>query len=97
MIQIKVIYATSEQQTELPLSVAANCTVAQAIRRSGMLEQFPELNFAEMTVGIYGRKVALDASLCDGDRVEIYRPLEIDPKEARRLRAKSAKAKVARK
>lgn len=86
MLNIKVAYATSEQQVEIPFSVEESCTVAMAIRRSGVLEQFPEIDLSTATVGIYSRKVALDDLLQAGDRIEIYRPLQIDPKEARRLR-----------
>lgn len=86
MFDIKVAYATPKQQVEIPLSVEESCTVAMAIRRSGLLEQFPELELSAVTVGIYSRKVALDDLLQAGDRIEIYRPLQIDPKEARRLR-----------
>lgn len=86
-IDITVAYAKPDSQVEIPLSVEENCTVALAIRRSGILEQFPEIELGSATVGIYSRKVALDALLSAGDRIEIYRPLLIDPKQARRLRA----------
>ncbi len=90
MINIVVAYATLEQQTEISLSVEESCTVAMAIRRSGILSIFPNIHISEIQVGIYSRKVALDASLREGDRIEIYRPLLIDPKQARLLRAKAA-------
>lgn len=93
-MNIYVSYATPEQQVEIPLEVDANCHVALAIRRSGILKKFPEIDFANISVGIYSRKVALDASLEEGDRIEIYRPLLIDPKEARRLRAKRRQRKT---
>ena len=88
MINITVCYATPERQVELPLTVEESCTVALAIKRSGILQQFPEIEMASAVVGIFSKKVALDANLHAGDRVEIYRPLTIDPKQARRLRAK---------
>jgi putative ubiquitin-RnfH superfamily antitoxin RatB of RatAB toxin-antitoxin module len=72
---------------EAPASVVAGATVLEAIRASGLLEQFPELDVSSLTVGIWGRPCLLDAGLNAGDRVEIYRPLAMDPKEARRLRA----------
>ena len=88
MINIVVAYATPERQVEIALRVVENCTVAVAIKRSGMLTQFPEIQLAQAKVGIYSKRVALDALLEEGDRIEIYRPLTIDPKQARWLKAK---------
>lgn len=88
MINITVAYATPKKQIEIPLMVEQSCTVALAIKRSGVLEQFPEIQLGKTKVGIYSKVIALDAMLHDGDRVEIYRPLQVDPKEARRLKAK---------
>ena len=93
MIHIIVAYATPTKQVEIPVEVEENCTVALAIQRSGVLQQFPDINLAQATVGIYSKRVALDAGLRDGDRIEIYRPLKIDPKQARLLRAARAKNK----
>lgn len=86
-ISITVAYGTPERQVEIPVVVEKNCTVAVAIRRSGILEQFPEIDLANVAVGVFSRKVALDDLLETDDRIEIYRPLQLDPKEARRLRA----------
>lgn len=91
MIYVTVAYATPQQQVEIPLTVEESCTVAVAIKRSGILQRFPEIKFSSIKVGIFSKRVALDASLQDGDRIEIYRPLIIDPKQARVLRAKSQK------
>lgn len=82
-----VAYATAEQQVELPINVAANTTVAKAITASGVLKLFPEMNANDLSVGIFSEKVDLQHLLQENDRVEIYRPLQIDPKQARRLRA----------
>lgn len=90
-VDILVAYATPDRQIEIPLSVEESCTIAMAIRRSGILEQFPEIQLSSANVGIYSRKVALDALVHAGDRIEIYRPLQIDPKEARRLRVKRSR------
>ena len=91
MIQITVSYATPNKQVEIPLSVEENCLVALAIRRSGILQRFPDINLADAQVGIFGKKVKLDDSLLGEDRIEIYRPLQVDPKQARRLRAEKTK------
>jgi len=90
MIHVIVAYATPEKQVEIPLTVEKNCAVALAIQRSGILQWFPKIKLAEIKVGIYSKRVLLDAGLRDGDRIEIYRPLKIDPKQARLLRAKKS-------
>ncbi len=87
MISITVAYAKLNHQVEIPLQVEENCTVALAINRSGLLQQFPEIHLNKASVGINSRKVALDDLVCAGDRVEIYRPLLVDPKQARLKRA----------
>jgi len=86
-IKITIAYATPEQQVELPLNIEESCTVAIAIKRSGLLERFPEINLATAVIGVFSKKVALDSLLTSGDRIEIYRPLLLDPKAARRLRS----------
>lgn len=88
MISLTVCYATPQKQIEIPLNVEESCTVALAIKRSKILEKFPEIMLSNIAVGIFGQRVKLDSNLQDGDRIEIYRPLTIDPKEARRLRVK---------
>ena len=93
-ICISVAYATPEKQIEIPLVVEESCTVALAIKRSGILQQFSEINLATAIVGICSKHTALEANLRDGDRIEIYRPLRIDPKEARLLRAKRRMIKL---
>ncbi|MCF6355699.1 MAG: RnfH family protein [Candidatus Polarisedimenticolaceae bacterium] len=89
---IEVAYARPEQQLIIELPDALDMTVQQAIEASGILQQFPEIDLAVNKVGIFGKTAPLDAVLAAGDRVEIYRPLVADPKEARRRRAKAAAA-----
>jgi len=86
-IHIEVTYARPERVFCVSLELAAEATVADAIRASGLLEQCPEIDLAKNRVGIFARLCRLEESLADGDRVEIYRPLKVDPKEARRRRA----------
>lgn len=62
-------------------------TVQMAIAASGLLERFPEIGHEALDVGIWGRVATRDAPIRDRDRIEIYRPLKVDPKEARRLRS----------
>jgi hypothetical protein len=86
-VHITVAYCAPgcEDLSELTLPVGA--TVADAVRASGVLDRRPEMAAAAPDVGIWGRACAMTQRLEDGDRVELYRPLTVDPKEARRVRA----------
>jgi putative ubiquitin-RnfH superfamily antitoxin RatB of RatAB toxin-antitoxin module len=86
-IRVEVAYATPARQILLGIEVPPDCTVAEAIELSGIREAFPEMDPVPAAVGIFSRKVALDHKLQDGDRVEIYRPLLVDPREMRKQRA----------
>ena len=68
--------------------MGAERTVRAAIEASGVLNDFPDIELTRNRVGIFSKLAQLDTPLRDGDRVEIYRPLQVDPKEARRRRAK---------
>lgn len=91
MMAITVAYATTEKQLEIPLSVEGNCTVVQAIMLSNIVAEFPEINLSEINVGIFGKCVGLETMVKPGDRVEIYRELQKDPKELRRMKVESKK------
>lgn len=84
IIAVEVAWALPERQVIVPLAVPAGTTAEEAIRRSGLLEQFPEIDLAKNKVGVFGRLCPLNRVLDEGDRVEIYRPLKADPKEVRR-------------
>lgn len=84
---VEVAYGTPARQEVRALRVAPGATVETVIRASGILEEFPEIDLARAVVGIYGERVTLTERVRDGDRVEIYRALLADPKEARRQRA----------
>jgi uncharacterized protein len=86
-LRVEVVYALPAGEDAVVLRVPAGASAAQAVRSSGILERHPEIDLGRQKIGIYGRVVAPDAVLADGDRVEIYRPLALDPKEARRRRA----------
>jgi putative ubiquitin-RnfH superfamily antitoxin RatB of RatAB toxin-antitoxin module len=90
-ITVEVAYARSDEQVILELKVEPQATVEEIIRRSGILERFPEIDLASNKVGIFGKPVKLEASARDRDRIEIYRPLIADPKEVRRRRAAEGK------
>ena len=91
-IRVEVAYALPHQQVLLEVFLAPAATVEEAIRRSGLLTQFPEIDLARNKVGIFSKLVKLDETVRDRDRVEIYRPLIADPKEVRRQRADAGKA-----
>ena len=80
---------------EVDVRLAEGATLMDALRASGMLERHPQIDLAVQRVGIWGKLQALDAPLRERDRVEIYRPLLVDPKEARRQRYRKHRQKGA--
>ena len=88
MIRVEVVYAMREEQVLVALDVEEGTTARQAVEQSGVLRRFPEVDLARTSIGIFGRVTTPDTLLRDGDRVEIYRALLADPKDARRARAK---------
>ncbi len=91
IIPIEVAYASASQSWLIPFEVEEGTTVQQAIASSGILEQCPDINLQTNKVGLFSKIIELDVLVRAGDRIEIYRPLILDPKEARRLRAEKAK------
>ncbi len=97
MIEIEVVYAAVDRQVLRVVSVPLGTTVREAVLKSGIGDEFTQLNLADCPLGIFGKVVADPQSrpVQAGDRIEIYRPLLADPKEVRRLRAaKAAEAKA---
>jgi putative ubiquitin-RnfH superfamily antitoxin RatB of RatAB toxin-antitoxin module len=91
-ISVEVAYSPRAGVVDrVMLSLPHGATVADALAASGVNERHPEA--ASLPVGVWGRVQPADARLRDGDRVEVYRPLVVDPKEARRLRYKRQKAR----
>jgi len=86
-VKVELVYARPDAADAVSLSLPAGATVRDAVLASGMLERHPELGLAKQRFGIFGKRVPPDAPLSPGDRIEIYRPLAMDPKEARRRRA----------
>ncbi|MEI6065946.1 MAG: RnfH family protein [Methylococcaceae bacterium] len=86
-MDVEVAYANPEQQVIVALNMPAGATVEQAIQASGVLSRFPEIDATNLKTGIFGSVCKLGQPLRQADRVEIYRPLIHDPKEARRQRA----------
>ncbi|TPW16516.1 MAG: hypothetical protein FD130_1020 [Halothiobacillaceae bacterium] len=90
-INVEVSYALPHEQLILPVEVAKEATIAEAIKQSGIMERFPDIDLEVNKVGVFGKLSKLEATLRPGDRVEIYRPLLADPKEVRRQRAAQGK------
>ncbi len=89
-IVVEVAYALAQQQFLRRVRLPAGSTVAQAIAASAV-ERECGIDVRQLTLGIWSRRVTAETRVQDGDRVEIYRPLLIDPKQARRLRALRAR------
>jgi putative ubiquitin-RnfH superfamily antitoxin RatB of RatAB toxin-antitoxin module len=90
-LTVEVAYALPRRQLILELRVDEGTTAEQAIRASGILGQFPEIDLNNSKVGVFGKPCKLTDTLHDGDRVEIYRALIADPKEIRKQRAAKGK------
>lgn len=82
--QIDVVYALPERQHVVTLSYEPGESAAAAVERSGLLQRFPAICEGPLVLGVYGKPVANDYVVKAGDRVEICRPLERDPREMRK-------------
>lgn len=88
-INIEVAFALPEKQSILKIEVPEGCSVFDGAKQSGIDKVFPEIDFETADMGIFGKivKKPKEQTLREGDRIEIYRPLIIDPKQARLNRA----------
>jgi uncharacterized protein len=86
-IDVEVVYALPDEQVVVALKLPPGATVRDAIRQSGLLERFPQIDLARDGTGVFGHGRRLDEPVRNGDRVEIYRQLITDPKERRRQHA----------
>lgn len=93
-MRVEVVYAFAEGHDATVVELPAGATVADALAASGVAGRHPGLDLSQL--GIFGRRVRGDGRVADGDRVEIYRPLALDPKESRRQRARRAAARKSR-
>ncbi len=84
---VQVCYIDDDLQFLQTVDLPAGATIEQAIRQSGVLQVLPDMDLAQLRVGIHGKLRALDSLVQAHDRVEIYRPLQVDPMDARRRRA----------
>lgn len=86
-LNVTVVYSPEAREVqEVTLELLAPCSVLQALQKSGLLARYPEIDNLHTAVGVWGRKAPLDQLVRDQDRVEVYRPLRVDPKVARRER-----------
>lgn len=90
-IELEIVFALPGRQSLLTLVVCSGATVADVVRASEFKATFPGCGIEQLAVGIWGRKVSRDHVVKQGDRVELYRPLVLDPKEARRQLALSGR------
>ena len=83
-ISVEVVFALADAQALVAVTLLDGAVVGDAIEQSGIAARFPEIDLGDLPVGVWGHVVDRDTRLNDGDRVEIYRQLDIDPREARR-------------
>ena len=86
-IRVRVVYALAQQQVQIELRVPASATVGEVVEKSSLLDRFEPARASELQCAVFGKVVALNERLRDGDRVEILRPLLVDPKQSRRSAA----------
>lgn len=87
-LRVEVVYAFAQTQDLVALELAQGAVARDAVEASGLLVRHAELDAARLRLGVFGRLIRPEQLLEDGDRVEILRPLAMDPREARRLRAR---------
>ena len=87
-MHVLVAVALPDRQEVIEIDVPDGATAADALQAARVRERFPELGSAALSLGLWSRPCAADTVLRAGDRVEVYRPLQADPKEQRRARAR---------
>lgn len=88
-MRVEVVYALPHEQPLIELDVAPGTTAAEAVAASGLVERFDDVDPQTSPLAIFSRSCGPDTVLRAGDRVEILRPLQVDPREARRQRART--------
>jgi len=84
--RVTVVFALPDRAWQQTLCVAPGTTLLQVVQASGFAQQFPAWDTMQLALGVYGQRCAPHRLVADGDRVEIYRPLQFDPMESRRRR-----------
>lgn len=91
LLSVEVVFADHQQQKSIRLLVPTASQISTVIQLSGILLDFPNINLTTNKVGIFGRLSDLDAEVKEGDRIEIYQALRINPKKIRSNRAEKQK------
>ena len=91
LLSIEVCYTLPNEQTLIAVELPKGATLQQALDASGILQRYPGIDLATQKVGVFGKLKPLDAVLADHDRVEIYRPLLVDPKLSRQRRVEKTR------
>ena len=89
-MRVELAYADPAREILMGLEVRSGSTVSDCVERSGLIRLVPDLGDADIGFAVFGRRVEAADPVSEGDRIEVLRPLKIDPKEARRLRARRA-------
>jgi putative ubiquitin-RnfH superfamily antitoxin RatB of RatAB toxin-antitoxin module len=89
--EVEIVFALPDRQSLKSVPVATGETVADVVAKSGLRADFPEIEIDSLAVGIWGREADRTQPVKEGDRIEVYRPLEMDPREARRTLAQSGR------
>ena len=92
-VAVAVVYALPDRQSLVKVTVPQGSTVADAVVASGLLQRHPEISPESLNCAVYGRVVPTTQTVVEGDRIEILRPLVVDPKEQRRQIAARARRK----
>ncbi|CAD6514528.1 hypothetical protein LMG28727_00947 [Paraburkholderia kirstenboschensis] len=90
-LSVQVCYALATEQVLIAVELPAGATLMQAIEASGILQRYPQIDLGTQKVGVFGKLKPLDTPLADHDRVEIYRPLLVDPKVSRQRRVEKTR------
>ncbi len=91
VVEIEVVYAEADRAVHRTYRLTVPATIQDALRLAAADPGFAGIGLDGATVGVFGSVASADRPLCEGDRVEIYRPLAADPKAARRARAREAR------
>lgn len=89
MLDIEIVYGLPDRQVLKKMQVEEGTTIRQAALQSGLENEFPDLDLHSAKLGIFGKTAKDETILRDKDRIEVYRPLLVDPKEARRRRVQN--------
>jgi uncharacterized protein len=90
-LSVEVCYALANEQTVIAVELPEGATLQQALDASGILQRYPQIDLGTQKVGVFGKLKPLDTVLADHDRVEIYRPLLVDPKVSRQRRVEKTR------